>query len=306
MRGVSRGASVALLCCAARAGILEHSRFIYDVNESQIKLRKHPELHLNVKGGELAAGSPLVLWPCNPHSHEIFDFDTENHLIRLRANKDVCLNAESGLSAGARITTWPCMQHGELVEHERFTLGSDGRIRAGEKQDLCINVKGGNIANGGELILWHCSGSEDPDVLDRFEYDSGLIKVKKFPDFHFNIVGGSLTEPAHLVLWVCHPGAHEVFEFVKRQGDGDKLKGQVRLKLVPELCLNAEGGVGLGHRIVVWPCSEEGQPNEDFDYDPIRNVIYSAAHPNLGFNVKGGNTAPGGEIVLWSLVQDEL
>jgi len=123
-----------------------------------------------------------------------------------------------------------------------------------------------------------------------------LIQLKANPEFHFNVAGGILDNTSHLNLYSCQAHGHEIFELVDER---------VRLKYKPSLCLNAEAGLGAGHRVLVWPCEDEPQENERFAYDPDRNVIYAVAQPDLVFNVKHANTAAGTEIVLWHIGDKE-
>eukprot|EP00930_Biecheleria_cincta_P098846 TRINITY_DN90495_c0_g1_i1.p1 TRINITY_DN90495_c0_g1~~TRINITY_DN90495_c0_g1_i1.p1 ORF type:complete len:319 (+),score=66.58 TRINITY_DN90495_c0_g1_i1:71-958(+) len=267
----------------------EHAKFVFD--DGLIKLQADESLRLNVKGGA-NPGDGVILWPCNAHAHESFDLMEGGIKVRY---SQLCLNAEGGPNPGARIVTWPCGQDGEKVEHEEFQMGSDGRITLSKHPHLCINVKGSDFNHGGELILWPCGNDEEDAAVaanEEFIYkqEEGLIQLKAKPEFHFNVAGGILDNSSHLNLYTCQGHSHEIFEFVDER---------VRLRYKPSSCLNAEAGLGAGHRIVAWPCEEEPQDNERFAYDPDRNVIYAVAQPDLVFNVKHANVNAGTDIVLW-------
>ena len=38
-------------------------------------------------------------------------------------------------------------------------MGGDGRIRLAKHPNMCINVKGGLVSRGSELVLWPCGGA---------------------------------------------------------------------------------------------------------------------------------------------------
>merc|ERR1719253_1506343 len=80
-------------------------------------------------------------------------------MIRLGAHRAMCLNAHGGVQPGTNIVTWPCAQRGTPEEHEEFRMGADGRIRLEKHPNMCINVKGGLVARGTELVLWPCGGA---------------------------------------------------------------------------------------------------------------------------------------------------
>jgi len=275
----------------------QHALFQYvkdGVNGGLLESVKDPKLRLNVKGGLLNAGDPLVLWNCGAHGHEIFQL-AKNGLIKMASNPNMCLNAEEGGGVGSRIILWPCSDEGSLLDHEQFRISTDGRIKLKQHPDMCLNAKGGLIEHGTTLVLYPCHDEIQPHEL--FVFDNGLIKSKSKSEFHLNVKGGELTAGAELVLWSCHPGAHEVFEFAK-----DKT---LRLSQRKDLCVNAEEGLQPGHRLVIWPCSKVPGENEQWAYDDARKVVYSPHAPNFGFNVKGAAIQAGTEVVLWQLDGDE-
>eukprot|EP00929_Paragymnodinium_shiwhaense_P001238 TRINITY_DN101464_c0_g1_i1.p1 TRINITY_DN101464_c0_g1~~TRINITY_DN101464_c0_g1_i1.p1 ORF type:complete len:304 (+),score=74.15 TRINITY_DN101464_c0_g1_i1:89-1000(+) len=291
--------SVAALLTAATvrsSDVPLHSQFNLNVDQGTgtgvIELMADTSLRLNVKGGELKHGDPLVLYPCTAHGHELFDL--EDGVIKLRANPGMCLNAQGGPGDGAQIVTWHCGKVGETVEHEEFYLGRDGRIRLRKHKDKCINVKGGEAKQGAELILYPCS-DEGMSHNDVFVYEEGMLKLKSHPSLHLNVAGAETQKSGNVVLWGCQASRNEVFEFHANR---------LRLGQVPDLCVNAEEGVGANARLVIWPCHQDGElPNEMFRYDEELKVIRSQVDDNLAFNVREAAMHAGSEIVLWPLVE---
>merc|ERR1711971_697996 len=112
-----------------------------------------------------------------------------DNAIKLRSNSLLCLNAEGGASAGAKIITWPCAHRGSPETHEEWQMDSDGRIRLRDRPEMCINVKGATIDLGSELVLWPC-GEDQFHMHDIFVYNEGLLQLKTDLDYHFNIQGG--------------------------------------------------------------------------------------------------------------------
>lgn len=287
---------VAVLLAPQGAGAIpRHSKFRV-ARSGAIELIANPALRLNVKGGAMKEGDPLILWPCSAQKHELFDM--ADGVIKLRTNPVLCLNAEGGPNIGARIVTWPCAHRGTTDPNEEFSLGRDGRIRLRTHPNLCINVKGGAITMGAEIVLWACTEG-DNSTNDKFVYQDGLFQLQANQDFHLNCAGGDVTNTSSLVLWRCEPSLHEIFEFTFPES-------RIRMKHKPEMCVNAEGGLGPGARLIIWPCQPEVQFNERFVYDKEREVIHPMAIPTLAFNVKGGNVANGGEIILWTVDEPDL
>jgi len=268
-------------------GIPRHSFFSYDEVSGLIHLDEVPELRLNVKGGDLETpGAPIILWPCSPQIHEMFEM--QNGLIKLSVEERLCLNAAGGAGAGNAVVLFPCEQDGVRAPNEDFEVRSDGRIALKQSPDLCLNVEGGTIELGAKIVMWPCSDGEVSNEL--FSLNDGMIQVKQQPSFHFN-VQGELAPGSPIILWQCGAGVHEALEFTA--------DSRIRLKMHQQFCLNAEGGLAPGHRIVAWPCSETAESNELFKYDPDLKIIYSLENPELGFNAAGGEMQAGDGIVLW-------
>merc|ERR1712217_309627 len=154
------------------------------------------------------------------------------------------------------------------------------------------------IQLGAELVLWPC-GAEPNHKHDVFVYKDGLIQLKSDPDYHFNAQGGDVTSSVPVVLWRCEPSKHEVFEFTYPDN-------RMRLKHKSEMCVNAEGGLAQGSRLIVWPCAPEVDVNERFIYDETNQVISPQAIRTLAYNVKGGNVQNGGEVILWTTDEAEV
>merc|ERR1712228_123601 len=138
------------------------------------------------------------------------------------------------------------------------------------------NAAGGKIA-GASLIGFPCEQDGKRVAHEEFEFTKeGRIRLKQDPtmcinvnpEYHFNVQEGKLETGAKVVLWSCQAALHEVFEFAA----DDKLKVSGK----DNMCVNAEGGLGPGSRLIAYECSE-GKPadNEAWRYDPVRRVIFS-------------------------------
>lgn len=275
------------------AGVPEHMQFSFK-KEGIIQMKHKRKLRLNVKGGALEHGDPIVLWNAQESSH--VQFEEKDGSIKLMNNPTMCLNIEGGLVAGSNLVTWPCRQSHEKSLNEDFKFGRGkmkGRIHPRSDSSLCLNVKGGAIEEGAEVVLWHCEEGHDHE---KFIMVGNRITVMDHPELHFNVAGGDLSTPGvKIVLYKRHASANEVFKMSE---------GRIHLQQRTDLCLNAEGGLSAGHRIVVWPCSPEPEENELFYFDEKTGAIHSSKEPELAFNAAGGGMILGDEIVLWSTKEE--
>eukprot|EP00931_Biecheleriopsis_adriatica_P050605 TRINITY_DN29313_c0_g1_i1.p1 TRINITY_DN29313_c0_g1~~TRINITY_DN29313_c0_g1_i1.p1 ORF type:complete len:322 (+),score=59.00 TRINITY_DN29313_c0_g1_i1:74-967(+) len=285
--------ATALYACA-EAAAPEHMQWQVS-KDGLVQLRSRPEMRLNVKGGgDIEAGQEVVIWHCQAHAHEQFEFVGTQ--IKLKSNPQLCLNAERGAQESHPIVTWSCSPPNELGDNEQFVMKPNGKIQVKDHPELCLNVKAGLMQPGAEIILWRCS---DGDANDLFKVNEYEISVLKHPHLHFNVAGADISQPnQRLVLWTCDGGNHEVFDFAK--------DGRIHLKAFPTLCLNAAGGLGVGHKIVVWPCQDTPAKNELFTFDEESGVIFATKSPDLGFNAAGGALQGGDSLVLWPLDDKHL
>lgn len=275
----------------AAAAVPAHMQFIFDTS-GVIQMKNNKDLRLNVKGGDLKHGDPIVLWTEQEENHE--QFTEENGFIKLKTNPGMCLNIEGGLSVGHNLVTWPCGESTSAHPNEQFQFAKGGRIHPKSDSNLCLNVKAADFQPGAEIVLWKCEGSGHAHEL--FKQDGSRIHVLNHPELHFNVAGGDISTPgAKVVLYNDHPSTHEVFEI---------FEGRIHLKQHTELCLNAEGGLSVGHRIVLWPCSPVPAENELFHLDKATGAIVSSRMPELAFNAAGGGMNLGDEIVLWNIKEE--
>lgn len=83
--------------------------------------------------------------PSNPDARE----------RQLRAYGGLCVDVEGDARQGAGAILFRC--HGG--SNQRFSLGRGGELRVGG--NLCLDVEGGNGADGTRLIAWRCNGQSN-------------------------------------------------------------------------------------------------------------------------------------------------
>lgn len=106
--------------------------------------------------------------------------------------------------------------------------------------DRCIDVPGGSIADGNQLVIWNCHGGSN----QQFQFGgSGEIRIGgKCVD----AAGGAGRAGDKIILWNCSGGANQQWSI-------DRF-GQV--KGINSLCLDIEGGAsGAGARLILWNCN---------------------------------------------------
>lgn len=269
--------------------VVQHGMF--SVQDGIIKPTADQRFRWSVLGA-LKAGSPITLGACTPHAHE--KFKMSNGQIMLLDNPSVCLNAKGGVAMGAEIVTYKCNATGAPGANEKFLHAADGRIRTESDPNLCLNIKEGKVVHGTSLVLYECGKSKE-HIHDVFDYRDHTFVVRQKPQLR--LYAKDLEGTGEVSLGGCD---HQHFDF-------DSKTKQIRLRDT-DLCINAEGGIGVGAALIAWQCTQKDKvpENEQFLYDARRGVIISVLDPALIMSVKEANVEAGSPIVLYPLIFEDM
>jgi len=106
---------------------------------------------IDVRGGALANGTPVQIYDCNDTAAQRFELSFGTTQVRVK-NTNFCLDAGSNPGNGVRMKIWQCYDN---LPAQRWHLTQDWRI-ALEGRGLCLDLPGGNTANGNVLQTWTC------------------------------------------------------------------------------------------------------------------------------------------------------
>merc|ERR1719487_2154984 len=106
-----------------------------------------------------------------------------------------------------------------------------------------MNIKENMITHGTPLTLYEC-GKEESHHHDIFGFKHNAIFVKSTPKLRLS--ANFLDGINNVTLGGCD---HDTFRF-------DSKTKQIKLSGTNQ-CVNAEGGIGVGAPLIIWPCTEE-------------------------------------------------
>lgn len=106
------------------------------------------ELCVDIAGGKLVEGTPIMLWPCHGKAPQLFDYDPARKAVVARANRSLCVDdvVKQGLAlvkCNATRMRWTVDNSAPGVRSQ------DGR---------CWDARGGALAPRTRMILWPCHG----------------------------------------------------------------------------------------------------------------------------------------------------
>jgi hemolysin len=114
---------------------------------------------LDVRGGNMAHGTNIQLWNCNQSAlQQKWKFDYG--VLRNVKNSGKCLtvnaNGNGVFHSGNNVYLADC--NGRAAGQLWFE-SSDGTIRVSKDRSKCLDIKGGKLANGTNIQIWTCNGS---------------------------------------------------------------------------------------------------------------------------------------------------
>ena len=107
---------------------------------------------------------------------------------------------------------------------------------------MCLDIKGGNTADGTPLIQWPCNGAAN----QRWSYDAATGLVRSMQDPHFCLDNtGTYANGASVVIWTCNGNSNQRFTY-------DPRSGSLALRNDPNQVVDAARGSGAGGSVVTW------------------------------------------------------
>jgi hypothetical protein len=115
----------------------------------------------------------------------------------------------------------------------------------------CLDVSGGNVTAGTQVILWKCHSG----VNQQWEYRSdATIRPQGNPDLCLDVAGGDIHNGAGLIVWPCRPGGG----YNQRWSTFGR---PTQIKLFDyNQCLDAD--TGNPQHVQIWACGPSDKANQ--------------------------------------------
>eukprot|EP00439_Symbiodinium_sp_Y106_P028802 s4645_g3.t1 len=310
---------------------------------SLIRWETNPKYCLSIRQGHIMDGEDVILWSCAETAE--FQWEVSGSFIKHKENQDdYCLSVRetSGYKAAADAVIWSC----QAVEPLGLPVSADQRqqtmadenvwridgpyIKSSLDTKYCASVRQGEITDGSDIIMWHCSDGREFKWL----IQDGLIKLQANPSYCMSVREGRAGDGSDIILWSCArsnayrwkvDGGSIVFEADQRyflsvrQGriqdgadvilwsgfinpflftfDGFLLKP----KADPSRCVSVrEGKIADGSDAILWQCSTTDEYRWTVSQDHL--VLGSDEHYCLA--VREGKCQDGADVILWTCGDD--
>jgi len=247
--------------------------------------------------GKQGNGEKIILWHCLDDDKVQSRWRAADGRLRLEQDPSMCISVrESRGGDGSDLILWTCDAH---TSASTFSFGWEAggpahvprdHIAWAQDPKLFVSVRGGEVVDGADLILW--SGQGNPYL---WQWADGLLRLAVDPSMCVAVREGlkGAGNGADVLLWRC---ADDMAAATLEQS-GDQLK----LKADPRFCVSVREGLATdGSDIILWTCSK-GDPSQQWRIDNGR--VRFKPHPNYCLTVREGRAGDGANIILWNCDQ---
>jgi hypothetical protein len=121
-----------------------------------IKSVKNTSFCLDVPFGTNKAKYPLVSWTCNNGENQQWTYK-DSMLINKKSG--MCLDIKNNeKQAGVHVGQFKC---NASAQNQKWVYNSDKTLTSPSAPGMCLDLKGGNVGNGTETILWNCNNVDN-------------------------------------------------------------------------------------------------------------------------------------------------
>jgi len=113
---------------------------------------------LDLEGGNTGKGTTVQMFSCNGLMNQKWIFDQSSWSIRPVLDESKCLDAGPGFKPGQPLHIWDC--NGQNQQNWGYDDDSKAVYLARSESDanLCLDLDGGNLIDGGQAQVWSCNG----------------------------------------------------------------------------------------------------------------------------------------------------
>ena len=181
MQTLSRG-TIAIIVSAATfcsASLIAPAQAQVTPLVSAVSLDRDEDMCLDISQASRENGADAIVWGCHYHDNQQFE---------LRPTEYV--RDEHGV-----VTRW----------YEIRPLHSKG---AASGQDMCLDVQGGSLDNGADVILWVCNGGWN----QQWRMDASARLVARHSSKCLDVRGaGGWMPGTDVIQWTCNDGMNQLW-----------------------------------------------------------------------------------------------
>jgi len=213
--------------------------------------------------------------------------------------------------------------------HQRWVYVNN-QLRYKVNSAYCASISQGEIADGSDILLWHCGTSNE----FLWEVDGPFIRSKANPKFCLSVREGKAGDGSDVILWTCDStseykwkieGEHVKYESDHRYWlsvrqdeivDGQKLilwsgpstgfrwivesgSPHIKLKAKPSLCASTKSGkMDNGQGAILHACGPSDSRGQGWEL--VDDQLRSKTDASKCLTVREGKWKDGQDIIVWN------
>jgi len=163
-----------------------------------------------------------------------FSFNGQPTILRKDGGGTSGLGQHSGLSNGD-------------TRGAESLYGTRARFSSGVTSNRCLDVAGGNSAQGTSMQIWECNGTA---AQEWFLTARGELRSALAPNRCLDVDNANMAPGTRVQIWECNGTAAQKWTVSA---------GQVRSALGSNLCLDVDNaGTAMGTKVQIWECNGTG------------------------------------------------
>jgi hypothetical protein len=263
--------------------------------------------NIDIPARSTASGAQAIIWSDTPGANQRFYVgDAGDGAVYLQnVNSGLVLDINGAhISKGAAIIQWPWKATANQKWHMEEAADGSYVIASALNPAYCLDIFGGQNANGAKLILWEKGAGKPNQSWDIDEITPSLpdgtytIRTAGAGNRSLDVEGGSTTDGARMLLYDFHGAENQQFtiHFLPETG----YYTIVGLASKKSLDVYA-GSTAAGAQIIQWQLHSRLNQQWSIEETGAENNSHwiIGAQNNLSLDVYGGNVANNGRIIAW-------
>lgn len=220
------------------------------LEDNQIKPVNNTGRCVTIKNADDTNGTQLLLWNCYGDDHQQWVYDGVKRLIRSKKNLNKCFALSSNSNGNGTLIQLMECNTGDTQQWQidgATTSPTDERvqtIRPAYATNKCFHTKAGSTANGANVELWDCLGTE----AQEWYFIGSQIKFNGNHDKCLTLPVGDMTNGTNIFLEDCSGGYRQEWIY-------DGLTKSIRSGKNLSKCIHIrESSSANGANVELWNC----------------------------------------------------
>jgi len=241
----------------------DNQRWTWHAEDFTLRPTTNPDKCIDVDGGNFYGGAQPQIWDCAGTPQQMVGYDESFGTVYFAATEDAeyCVDlAGGGMDDGNPLIVWDC--NGNTNQQWVYIpdsgpapppppFSSSSSYIKSKETNKCLEVPGGNMANGQELWIWECDGSSH----QQWVLHDGSISSTADNSKCVDLTNSDTTNGNPIQIWDCGGTPQQMWGF-------DEDRHSIYMSSSSSdasKCFQMQDGSGIdGTVLEIWDCLPYG------------------------------------------------